>query len=347
MRAALIEEFGKSPRVSDVPDPKCPPDGVLVEIKACGVCRSDHHAWSGVDPRISLPHVGGHEFAGIIVETGANVSRFSVGDRVTAPFILGCGVCPDCLSGEATICDHQQVIGFTQWGAFADHIAIDRADFNLVHLPDGLQFEHAAAMGCRLTTAWRALTTRANLQAGEWVAIHGTGGIGLSAILVAQALGARVIATDIDDEKLSLARDLGAELVVNARTTGEVADTVREMTGGGAHVSVDALGITETFDNSIRSLRKLGRHVQIGMPVGQHKTVALPLLELVYLRQISILGTRGMSAGQFSPLLKLVENGTIDPTQLVSRTVGLEDLGTELENLTNFSGVGIAVINRF
>lgn len=346
MRVSLIETYDAPPRVTTVASPECPADGALIEVRACGVCRSDHHAWKGLDPDVILPHVGGHEFAGVIIETGPNCTAFKIGDRVTAPFILGCGTCPDCLAGDATICATQEVIGFTFWGAFAERIAIPHADFNLVHLPENLGFVEAAAMGCRLTTAYRALTERAHLKSGEWLSIHGAGGVGLSAVMVGKALGAKVLAIDINEQSLERARRLGADATLNVSDTLDI-DALREITGGGAHVSIDALGITATFQNSIAGLRKLGRHVQVGMPLGPHATVALPLLEQVYSRQISIIGSRGMAASAFPSMLEMVRTGAVKPRELVGRTIALDELGDELINMSSFAASGIAVIDDF
>lgn len=347
MRAAVFERFNQPLTVREVPDPACPPDGALVKVAACGVCRSDHHAWSGNDPDVVLPHVPGHELAGTVIETGPLCRGFRKGDRVTAPFILGCGTCPDCRGGHPTICDHQHVIGFSAWGAFAEYLPVPRADFNLVRLPDSLPFDLAAAMGCRVTTAFQALAYRARLRPGEWIAIHGSGGVGISAIAIARAMGARVIAVDIRAEALDLARMAGAHEVIDAHAVADPGAAVRDLTGGGVHVSVDALGITDTFRNSIRSLRKFGRHVQIGMPLGTHATVPLPLLELVYSRQIAICGSRGMPAAHFQPLLAMVESGSLDLSSLIRHRIGLEEAGTALAALDGYTGAGITVIDRF
>ena len=216
MRAALLSRFADPVEITQVPDPACPRDGAVIAVRACGVCRSDHHAWKGADPDVALPHVMGHEFAGEVIETGPECRGWQRGDRVTAPFILGCGACPDCRGGEPTICDNQQVIGFTRWGAFAERIAIPRADFNLVRVPDAMDHAAAAGMGCRVTTAFRAVADRAQVQPGEWLAVHGCGGVGLSAVMIGAALGARVLAIDIAPEALALARDLGATTTLDA-----------------------------------------------------------------------------------------------------------------------------------
>jgi alcohol dehydrogenase len=318
----------------------------VVAVKACGVCRSDHHAWKGADPDVLLPHVMGHEFAGEIVEVGPECRGFKVGDRVTAPFILACGHCPDCRGGEPTACNHQDVIGFTFWGAFAEAVAIPHADFNLVHLPDSLGYEEAAGMGCRVTTAWRGLTDRARLQPGEWLVVHGSGGVGLSATMIAAALGARVLAVDVNDGALEQARGVGANEVLNVSDIDDVGEAVREITGGGAHVSVDALGVTATFDNSLRSLRKMGRHVQIGMPTGAHERVDLPLLELVYAKQLTLLGMRGLAASQFTPLMDMIDGGRLDLSRLVTQRIALSQAGDALRAMDGAQPPGVTVINR-
>jgi alcohol dehydrogenase len=347
MRAALIETFAKPLVLRDVDEPACPPDGAVVGVRACGVCRSDWHAWTGADPDVAAPHVPGHEFAGIIEEVGRDCRRFKRGDRVTAPFILACGQCPDCIGGDPTVCNHQHVVGFSSWGAFAERIAVPRADFNLVPLPETIDFTAAAGMGCRVTTAFRAVVDRAKLQPGEWLAIHGAGGVGLSALLIGAAIGASVLAIDVNEAALKLAQSLGATRTLNVSGIADVGAAVREATDGGAHVSLDALGITATFHNSIRGLRKLGRHVQIGMPLGRHAEPSIPLLELVYSRQISIMGTRGIPASRFPALFEMIAAGRLDPARLVTHEISLAEAGPALEAMNGYSGAGITVINRF
>jgi len=345
MRAALLSRYNSPTEITDVPDPTCPRDGAVIAVRACGVCRSDHHAWKGADPDVVLPHVMGHEFAGEVIEIGTECRAFSVGDRVTAPFILGCGTCPDCRAGEPTICNHQEVIGFTGWGAFAERLAIPRADFNLVRLPEGMDFAVAAGMGCRVTTSFRAVVDRAKLQPGEWLSVHGCGGVGLSAIMIGAALGARVLAVDVNPESLKLARSLGANTILDASGTQDVGAAVRDLTQGGAHVSLDALGVTETFHNSLKSLRKLGRHVQIGMPLGRHATPELPLLELVYSRQITLHGTRGIGAARFAALFDMISAGRLAPERLVTKRISLSGLNAALKTMDGYTVAGVTVVD--
>jgi alcohol dehydrogenase len=347
MRAAIFEEFRGALEVRDVAEPDCPSDGVVVRVEACGVCRSDWHAWTGADPDVAAPHVPGHEFAGVVEEVGPECRRFKRGDRVTAPFILACGQCPDCLGGDATVCSDQHVVGFSAWGAFAERVPAPRADFNLVALPEAMDFVAAAGMGCRVTTAFRGIVDRAGLRPGEWLAVHGCGGVGLSAVMIGAAVGAPVLAIDVNAEALELAQGLGATKTLDVRGVDDVGTAVRELTGGGVEVSIDALGITETFHNSVRGLRKLGRHVQIGMPLGRHAEPSVPLLELVYSRQISVMGTRGIAASRFPALFEMIAGGRLDPSRLVTRTIPLEEAGAALAAMDGYTAAGITVIDRF
>lgn len=344
MKALMMYEARGDLTITEVPDPTCPPDGVVVELAACGVCRSDHHAWVGADPDVTFPHIMGHELAGVVAEVGPEVTGFAKGDRVTAPFILSCGQCTECHTGEPTACDHQQVIGFSIPGAFAEAIAVPHAAQNLVKLPETLPFDIAAGMGCRVTTAWRAVTERGGLKPGEWLAIHGCGGVGLAALLIAKALGAKVAAVDPSPEARALATRLGADLTFDAPDAPEA---IRAATGGGAHVSLDALGITATFHASLRSLRKLGRHVQIGMPVGAHATPPLPLLDLIYARQLSLHGTRGMAASGFPALLDLIQSGKLDLSPLITERIKLSDTQRVLAAMDHTQPPGVAIITDF
>ncbi|MFN3146309.1 MAG: zinc-dependent alcohol dehydrogenase family protein [Paracoccaceae bacterium] len=345
MRAAQLTGWRTPLTIADLPDPECPPDGVVLEVLACGVCRSDWHAWTGADPDVALPHVPGHEFCGTVIETGPVVTAWRAGDRVIAPFILACGHCSDCRAGHQTICATQAVPGFTIPGAFAERIAVPHADANLARLPEGMDPALAAALGCRVTTAWHALTGRAALAPGEWLAVWGGGGIGLSALLLGRALGARVAVADVVPEKLTHARALGADAVIDAREPGAVA-AMRAATGGGAHVAVEALGIPETTRNALMSLRKLGRMVQVGMPAGDHVTMALPW-DAVYSGQLAIYGTRGMPAWRYPGLLSLIEGGQVDLSPLIARRVALSEASAELAAFDAPAPPGVAVITDF
>ena len=347
MRAVTFDEFEGPIAVTSVSDPAPSSDGVVIAVRATGVCRSDWHGWQGHDADIkSLPHVPGHEFAGEVIEVGRDVTKWRVGDRVTMPFVAGCGKCRECNSGSAQVCEFHFQPGFTAWGSFAEAVAVRYADFNLIRLPEELDFVTAASLGCRLATAYRAVALQGNARPGEWVAVHGCGGVGLSAVMVAAALGARPIAIDIREESLAMARRFGAEYAINAATTDDVAAAVRDLTDGGAQLSLDALGSAQTAANSLRSLRRRGRHVQVGLLAGSEFQPRLPL-ELVIGRELEIYGSHGLAAADYGPLLELVVTGKIPVREMVRRTISLDEAPAALAEMGHFGGPGITVIDRF
>ena len=320
MHALRYDAYGATPSLLELPDPECPDDGVLVEVRATGVCRSDWHAWQGHDP-VPLPQVPGHEFAGVVVAVGDRVARHRVGARVTAPFVCGCGRCSFCAAGDAQVCPDQSQPGFTMPGSFAELVAVPAADLNVVVLPDDLDFVSAAALGCRFATSYRALTAHGRVGPGDWVAVHGCGGAGLSAVMIAVALGARVVAVDVSPAALRLARELGAEVVVEGGP--DAASQVVAATDGGAHVSLDAVGTTETAVGSVSCLRPRGRHVQVGLLLGEDATPPLPM-GLVVARELAIHGSHGMSARDYPPMLDLVASGALQPRRLVGSVISLD-----------------------
>lgn len=341
MRAVVLEAFAGPLTVREVPDPAPPAGGVVVRVGATGVCRSDWHAWQGHDPDVVLPHVPGHELAGTVEAVGAGVRRWRAGDRVTVPFVCACGTCPACLAGEHQVCLRQTQPGFTHWGSFAQRVVLHAADVNLVALPDELSFATAAALGCRYATAWRAVVQVGQVRAGERVAVHGCGGVGLSAVQVAVAAGARVVAVDISPAALALASAFGAEAVLDARDADDVGAAVEELTSGGVDVALDALGSAATCAASVRSLRTRGRHVQVGLlPGGAH----VPM-DRVVARELAVLGSHGLAAHAYPPLLDLVLAGRLRPDLLVTRELTLDDAAAALAAVG--AAPGIAVITSF
>ena len=339
MRAVVYPGYRVTPELTEVPDPVCPADGVVIAVGATGVCRSDWHAWQGHDP-VALPHIGGHEFAGVVTATGPEVTRWQAGDRVTVPFACGCGKCVYCLAGDAQVCPRQTQPGFTGPGSFAELVAVHAADANLVALPAAINFVTAACLGCRFATAFRAVTAHGRMRAGDWLAVHGCGGVGLSAVMIASALGARVVAVDVAPAALDRARALGAVATVGAGP--DLAAAVGEITGGGAHVSIDALGSAAVAANSVRCLRRRGRHIQVGLlPEG---SVPLPM-DLVIAREIEIYGSHGMAARDYPAMMCLVADGTLRPGLLVGDVIGLEDTGRALAAMSGVKDVaGMTVV---
>lgn len=346
MKAVFYEKFQGPITLKSVGDPTPMPGGVVLQVTATGLCRSDWHGWMGHDPDISLPHVPGHELAGVIVAKGAEVRNFKIGDRVTVPFVGGCGHCGECISGNHQVCDHQFQPGFTHWGSFAEYVALDYADVNLVKLPDEIADTTAAVLGCRFITSFRAIVDQGQVRGGQQVAIHGCGGVGLSAIMIASALGAQVTAIDIDEKTLALARKLGATATINAAKEQQVVAAIKEATRGGAHVSVDALGSAATCFNSISCLRKRGKHIQVGLMTGDHKHPQVPM-DRVLADELEIIGSHGMQAFRYGEMLEMIAAGKVQPERLIERTISLEDVVTALPAMNDFGHAGVMVVDRF
>ena len=341
MKAVVYSGYGATPVLTQVADPACPADGVVIAVGATGVCRSDWHAWKGHDP-VTLPHIGGHEFAGVVVTAGPEVSRWRAGNRVTVPFACGCGRCEHCLAGDAQVCPRQTQPGFTGPGSFAELVAVHAADANLVALPADLDFVTAACLGCRFATAFRAVTAHGRVRPGDWLAVHGCGGVGLSAVMIGAALGARVLAVDVSAAARARARELGAEAAVEADAEG-VADAIATITGGGAHVSIDALGSPALAADSVRCLRRRGRHVQVGLLPGG--PVPLPM-DLVIARELEIYGSHGMAARDYPGMLRMVADGTLRPGLLVGEVIALGQVGRALAAMDEpGSGAGMTVVS--
>ena len=346
MRAAYFTEYQGPINIQTVDDPTPSNDGVVIKVGATGLCRSDWHGWMGHDSDVQLPHVPGHEFAGTIVGVGKDIKRWKEGDRVTVPFVSGCGHCPECHSGNHQVCDNQFQPGFTHWGSFAQYVAIDYADTNLIALPDDMEFATAASLGCRFATSFRGVIDQGKVSAGQVVAVHGAGGVGLSAIMIAAAAGAYVVAVDIDDAKLEFAKELGANATLNANAIDDIPAAIKDITRGGVHVSVDALGSAQTCFNSVASLRKRGKHIQIGLMTGDHAHAKVPM-DRVVAHELEILGSHGMQAFRYDAMLDMIMTGKLTPQRLIGDRVTLAEGATALMNMDNFVGTGVTVIDRF
>ncbi|MEJ3652060.1 alcohol dehydrogenase catalytic domain-containing protein [Actinomycetes bacterium KLBMP 9759] len=329
MRAVVIEEFGVEPVIRTVPEPVPTPEGVVIAVEATGVCRSDWHSLQGHDTSVVLPHVAGHELAGRIVELGSAVRGWRVGDRVTVPFVCACGRCAECAVGMQQICDRQFQPGATHWGSFAERVAVDMAEINLVPIPDGLAASSAAALGCRFATAFRAVLRQADVRAGQWVAVHGCGGAGISAVMLAAAAGAKVVAVDVSHAALDLAVELGAAATVHGAETPDTAAAVVEITGGGAHLSLDCVGLPATCAASVSSLRKRGTHVQVGLMPPQQGIAPIPMHEVIA-GELRIVGTHGLQAHEYPQMLRVIEQGGLDLERLIGRRIGLDDVPAAL-----------------
>lgn len=351
MRAVLFHQFGEAPVVADVPEPELPKGGVILRVRSTGLCRSDWHAWQGHDPGVALPHVPGHELAATIAEVDSGVRGWRPGQRVIVPFICACGNCEQCREGNQQVCTRQLQPGFNYWGSFAEYVAIPYAEVNLVALPDEIGYDTAASLGCRFATAYRAVTVVGAVRPGEWLAVFGCGGVGLSVVMIAAALGARVIAVDTNPAALSMATRHGAQHTMlasgspgNGPSDGagdDVAEQIRQLTGGGAAVTMDAIGAESVVQTALRSLKPRGRHVQLGLLPDQ---VRLDLSFLAFW-ELSWLGSHGMAAHDYPAMLDLVRSGAVRPDELVTGVIGLDEVAPALSAMSGAAPAGITVIH--
>lgn len=344
MKAAVYRAFKGSIEIEQVAEPIITELGAIIEVKASGICRSDWHGWKGHDPDIQLPHVPGHEFSGVVKQVGSEVTSFKVGDRVTAPFCCGCANCIQCNNGNQHICDNHFQPGFTAWGSFAEYVHIKNADFNLIKLPSSIDFASAAGLGCRFITAFHGIVNQGKVDDSMYVAIHGCGGVGLSAIMIASVFGAKVIAIDINAKNLEKAETFGAEHTINA-SDKDVVTNILEITNGGANLSMDALGSIETSTNSINCLAKKGKHIQVGI-LGSDNNIEVSTADLIA-KEIELIGSHGMPIADYKIIFELIESKKIDPSLLIDRTVKLEDVHKEMIKMDSYSNSGMVIIDQF
>lgn len=343
MKALVLEDVKKM-SVKEIADPTIDENGVLVKVKANGVCRSDWHVWAGDIP-ISSP-VMGHELTGIVEEVGKNVTRFKSGDRVIVPFSGNDGTCPHCLKGNTNLCDSFIIPGATYSGGYGEYVPVPLGDRNVIHLPEEVSFTDGAALGCRFMTAFHGLVDQVDLLPGEWVVVYGCGGVGLSVINIASAIGANVIGVDINEDNLQLAKSMGAMYTINSKNTNPV-EAVKEITKGGADVSVDALGIPQTCVSGINSLKKAGRHLQIGVTTKKEAGfISIPVDQMV-MNEIKFMTTLGMPAHRYNNLLPMVAQGRLTPGKMVTGEISLSEVNSIFEGMSNFTTKGTYVVTSF
>lgn len=347
MWVARMVEAGKPLEVLQVPVPVPGPTDAIVRVEVSGICRTDWHMWHEGNRISHDPLVLGHEVAGVVDMVGEKVRSIKPGDRVTVPANQGCGVCPMCKAGLQNRCPKSRVFGGPGEGGWAEFTRVVNANMNCVKLPDDIDMLTGAALACRYGTAYRAVVDRGQVRPGQWVAVFGAGAVGLSAVQVASAIGANVIAVDITDEKLELAKRQGAVAVVNARTSKDVPVEVRSLSDGGVSVSIEAVGLPETVSNGIQSLRPGGRYVQVGkVPGGPTGSVPIPV-NLLIRNELQIVGSQGFPNGRYTELFELIRRGKLNPKALISRQVGLDEVNGVLNDMTTYQTIGYCVITRF
>ncbi len=345
MKAAWMSAYGEDLQVGQRPTPEPAPEGVVVKVCACGVCRSDWHFWIGDWAwrlPAEFPRVPGHEISGEVVETGREVKRFRVGQRVIVPFHSGCGSCRWCAAGQANLCLEYKSFGMSFDGGFAEYVAVPQADHNLVPLPEQIGLEAAAALGCRFMTAWHGLADRLALSPGSTLAVFGCGGLGLSVIMIARLLDLRVIAVDPSAKAREQALALGAVAALPGGADTP-ADLV-ERTGGGVDGTVDALGLGLTCLPALESLRRGGRHLQLGITGAQERGVLSLPIDRITKMELALLGSLGCPRASYSRLLEQVAAGRLRPQELISERHGLEGAGGLLQRMSTFATDGVCLV---
>jgi len=276
MLAAVVEQFGEPLVIKEIPLPSPGPGQILVKTEACGVCHTDLHAARGDWPvKPSLPFVPGHEGIGVVVALGAGVTEVKMGERVGVPWLYSaCGHCEHCLAAWETVCAQAEFGGYTKNGGFAEYILADPR--YVAHIPAGLAPSAAAPIICAGVTSYKGIK-ECKVQAGDWLAVSGIGGLGHLAVQYGKAMGLHVCAVDIDDGKLAHAQRLGADAVINVRTGDPVA-RLHEITDGGAHGVLITAPSLEAFHQGVAMTRKRGTCVLVGLPPGEFPT---PLFDVV------------------------------------------------------------------
>lgn len=324
MKAAVFHGANKPLEIEDVSTPKIGPEEALIKIAACGVCHTDLHYLEGVPTFKKPPVILGHEASGLVTKTGEKVINVEVDDRVLIPPVLTCGYCYSCRIGRENLCRNIVMIGNSIDGAYAEYAKIPAKD--LIKLPKEIPLEEASIISDAMSTPFHALKNRANLRPGDSVVIYGVGGVGLNAVQIAVALGASVIAVDKIDGKLKQAKELGASETINVNNENPVKG-VRRITGGGADVAVEAIGIPEVMRMAFDSVRWGGRAVIIGY---SHKDVSISAATLMF-REKEVYGSLGCRIVDYPPLIDMIRRGRLK--LLVSDKMPLEKINEALEML--------------
>ena len=319
MRALVLEQFN-GPFVSkDVPTPTIAPHEALVRVRNVGVCGTDVKIRADRMGLGVIPLIMGHEIAGEVAEVGSDVRGFAPGDRVVVNFYITCGRCQFCRVGRDTLCAEVRQHGFSIDGGFAEYVKTPGV--NLCKVPDHVSLEAACILGDAVATSYHAITRRAQVRPGTTLALIGVGGVGLHALQMARLAGGWVIAVDVNDARLELARSLGADAVVDARR-GPFHEAVRKLTGGqGVDVVLELVANAQTLPSSYQSVKRAGRLVFVGYTPG----LPLPVMPHELVRnELEIVGSRANSKQELAETMELVAQGRIKP--IVDRVIPLADI---------------------
>ena len=346
MKAAVFRELGKPLVIEEIPKPAVGERDVLMRVKACGICVSDIYSIKGQRP-LQLPHVMGHEAAGIVAEVGGKVTRFTPGDRILGNAIVTCGKCYYCQEGLEQVCENHRIVGTdsgTQ-GAFAEYYKLPES--NMYLLPQEIPFDQATVITSPLASAYHGIRI-ADIQKGDTVAIYGAGAIGYHAMLAAMAHeSARVFMIDTVGKKLKLAKEAGATDVINPVREDPVRK-VRELTEGrGVSVAIEAVGLNKTIRQAILSVRKAGRVLLMGAPWEPVDFTFENYRKDFLFREIRISSSITNRKDEMPELIDLVKTKKIDLSRSVSLTLPFERINEGIERVKENVGHPIRVVLLF
>jgi propanol-preferring alcohol dehydrogenase len=336
MKAAQLVEIGKDLEIRDVPKPRAEKDEAVVKVKAAGICRSDLHYKNGTSPVGKIPITLGHEISGIIQEIGEGCSKFKRGDRVCIHYLITCGDCYFCNTGSEQFCQKGKMIGKHVDGGFAERIRVPER--NLFLLPSELSFEEGAVMMCSSATAFHAMSKAGNLV-GKEVAIFGIGGLGISAVQLAQVFGAQTLyAVDIDEAKLKIAEGYGA-IPINSKE--KPVKRIKELTNGGVDISFEFVGLPLTVKQAIDCLKIHGKAVQVGIC---NKEVSLNPYNEILLKEAEIIGCADHLRQELPILIKLVQNGKLDLSKIITDKIPFREINEGMKKLETNEGSPIRIV---
>ncbi|TFB11338.1 alcohol dehydrogenase [Candidatus Marinimicrobia bacterium MT.SAG.3] len=343
MKSIQLINLGQPLELREVDIPEIGSRDLLVAVKAAGICHSDAHYRSGTAPVSKLPLTLGHEIAGVVEKTGADVENFREGDRVCLHYLVTCGTCRHCKAGREQFCITGEMLGKDRDGGYAEYISLPQE--NVFLLPDEIPFEHGAIMMCSSATSYHALI-KAGLKEGESVAIFGVGGLGISAVQLARTFGAsKIFAIDLNDSKLKLAERLGA-LPINASKIDPVAELNRLTKGVGVDVALELIGLPKTIRQAIESLSLFGRAVLVGLG---NSPVEIDVYQNLIKKEAEIIGVSDHLAGEIPHLIELSQNGSLDLSSTLTQKIPLNDkeINEVLDSLQSFDGENIRSVITF
>jgi 6-hydroxycyclohex-1-ene-1-carbonyl-CoA dehydrogenase len=338
VKAAVFYAAHEPMRIEDVPTPQPRAGEILIRVAGCGVCHTDLHYLDHGTPTFKQPPVIlGHEIAGTVAALGAGVTVLKEADRVLVPAVLSCGHCTLCRTGRENICENSQMLGNHIDGGYAEYVAVPAKD--VFRMPDDVPLVEGSVIADAVTTPFHAVVRRGKVAAGDWVIVFGCGGVGLSLVQVAAAVGARVIAVDVKDAKLETARRFGATATLNPAAVPKLDKAVRALSGGGVDVAFEAVGKATAQEAALNCLRTGGRLVLVG-----YSPETLPLnAGRVMFRELDIMGSLGCRPVDYPRAIELVRQGKVRLADMVTHRFPLDRIGEAMDTLRAGDAIRIVV----